>query len=151
MSPLAKGIRAAEVLLVEDNEGDVLLTREGLKRIDHPIRLSHVNNGEECLAFLKKEGQYGDAPTPDLIFLDLNMPVMGGQEVMEGILADERFRSIPVVVLTTADDPQMILDLYRLRCSTYVIKPVCFQEFQRIIKAIGEYWFTVASLPGELR
>jgi len=140
--------RLAEVLLVEDNMGDILLTREGFKRSGFPVNLHHVENGEDCLAFLKKEGAFSDAPTPDLVLLDLNMPVMDGREVMKTLVADVRFRHVPVVVLTTSANERDIQEMYDLRCSTYIVKPLDFEEFQRIIQVIAEYWFTVATLPG---
>lgn len=140
--------RPAEVLLVEDNMGDILLTREGFKRSGYPVNLHHVENGEDCLAFLRKEGPFADAPTPDLILLDLNMPVMDGREVLKTLVADDRFRHLPVVVLTTSANEQDIQEMYELRCSSYIVKPLDFEEFQRIIQVIAEYWFTVATLPG---
>lgn len=148
MSPALAARRSAEVLLVEDNMGDILLTREGFKRSSFPVNLHHVENGEDCLSFLKKEGSFADAPTPDLILLDLNMPVMDGREVMKVLVADARFRHVPVVVLTTSANEQDIQEMYELRCSTYIVKPLDFEEFQRIIQVIAEYWFTIATLPG---
>ena len=148
MNSSLAGRRAAEVLLVEDNMGDILLTREGFKRSNFPVNLHHVENGEDCLAFLRKEGAFADAPTPDLILLDLNMPVMDGREVMKTLVADQHFRHYPVVVLTTSANEQDIQEMYELRCSTYIVKPLDFEEFQRIIQVIAEYWFTVATLPG---
>jgi len=140
--------RPAEVLLVEDNMGDILLTREGFKRSNFPVNLHHVENGEDCLAFLRKEGPFGDAPTPDLLLLDLNMPVMDGREVLKTLVADSVFRHLPVVVLTTSANEQDVQEMYDLRCSSYIVKPLDFEEFQRIIQVIAEYWFTVATLPG---
>ncbi|MBS1190961.1 MAG: response regulator receiver protein [Rhodocyclaceae bacterium] len=145
-SPTAR--RPAEVLLVEDNQGDVLLTREGFKRSSFPVNLHHVENGEDCLAFLKKEGAFAGVPTPDLILLDLNMPVMDGREVMKILVADPRFCHVPVVVLTTSANEQDVWEMYSLRCSTYIVKPLDFEEFQHIIQVIAEYWFSVATLPG---
>jgi len=128
--------------------GDILLTREGFKRSSFPVNLQHVENGEDCLAFLRKEGAFASAPTPDLILLDLNMPVMDGREVLKTLVADESFRHLPVVVLTTSANEQDVQEMYNLRCSTYIVKPLDFEEFQRIIQVIAEYWFTVATLPG---
>lgn len=148
MSPALTARRPSEVLLVEDNMGDILLTREGFKRSNFPVNLQHVENGEECLAFLRKEGAFANAPTPDLILLDLNMPVMDGREVLKTLVADPKFRHLPVVVLTTSANEQDVQEMYHLRCSTYIVKPLDFEEFQRIIQVIAEYWFTVATLPG---
>lgn len=147
MSHSILGKRPGEILMVEDNEGDVLLAREGFKRVSFPVHLHHVPNGEECLAYLRKEGNYADATSPDLILLDLNMPVMGGREVMAELAHDPQLCHLPVVVLTTSADKQDIAQMYSLRCSTYIVKPLDFEEFQRIIQIIGEYWFTVAALP----
>lgn len=142
------GKRPAEILMVEDNEGDVLLARESFKRLAYPVQLHHVENGEECLAFLRKEGKYSAAPIPDLILLDLNMPIMSGREVLAEVVRDPQLCHLPVVILTTSANEQDITQMYALRCSTYVVKPLDFQEFQRIIQVIADYWFTVAALPG---
>jgi CheY-like chemotaxis protein len=137
----------AEILLVEDNQDDVLLTRRGFESAGVPANLHHVENGEECLAFLRQTGIYADAPRPDLILLDLNMPVMDGREVLAELVADDRLRRIPVVVLTTSADDRDVMDMYRLRCSSYIVKPVDFDRFLAVIRSIGHYWFTVAILP----
>ena len=134
-------------LLAEDNEDDVLLTRKGFEKGKLTVNLHHVENGKECLAFLRKEGEYADAPTPDLLLLDLNMPVMDGREVLAEIVQDDALRHLPVVILTTSAAEPELLDTYKMRCSSYIIKPVDFQQFQRVIEEIGIYWFTVVVLP----
>jgi two-component system response regulator len=139
--------RPAEILLVEDNENDVLLTRQGFKRARLMVNLHHVGDGEECMAFLRKQGRYADAPTPDLILLDLNMPRKDGREVMAEMVADSELRHLPVVILTTSSAEQEILDMYKLRCSSYIVKPVDFDQFLRVVRSISEYWFTVVVLP----
>ncbi|HJW27504.1 MAG TPA: response regulator [Rhodocyclaceae bacterium] len=144
--PIA-GIRPVEILLVEDNQDDVLLARRGFQRAQWPVNLHHVENGEECMAFLRRRGPYANAPAPDLILLDLNMPVMDGREVMAELAADEELRQMPVVVLTTSADERDVLDMYRARCSSYVVKPVDFDEFLAAIHSIGQYWFKIAVLP----
>src|SRR5579863_6089338 len=96
------GSRPAEILLAEDNENDVVLTRQGFKRCKLALNLHHVKDGEECMAFLRKQGKYSDAPTPDLLLLDLNMPRMDGREVLAELVADESLNAVPVVVLTTS-------------------------------------------------
>lgn len=141
------GRRPPEILMVEDNEGDALLARESFKRLQYPVNLYHVENGEECLAFLRKEGRYTGVPTPDLVLLDLNMPIMGGREVLAELVGDPLLRQLPVVILTTSANEKDIIQMYALRCSTYIVKPLDFQEFQRIIQVIADYWFTVAALP----
>ncbi len=143
---LADG-RPAHILLVEDNENDVILTREGFRHSRLAIDLQVTKDGEECMAFLHKQGEYAAAPTPDLILLDLNMPRMDGREVLAAIAADEHLRHIPVVILTTSTDEQEILKMYQLRCSSYIVKPVNFENFLHIIQLIGEYWLTVVVLP----
>jgi two-component system response regulator len=145
-SKLANG-RPAEILLVEDNENDVELTRLAFKKSKLMLSMHHVADGEECMAFLRKQGKYSDAPTPDLILLDLNMPRMDGREVLAEVVADKVLNAIPVVILTTSAQDEEILKLYKLRCSSYIIKPVDFEQFLSAVGLIAEYWFTVVVLP----
>ena len=147
MSDKPAGSRPAEILLVEDNKNDVLLTREGFARGKLEVNLRHVENGQECMAFLRKEGQYADVPTPDLVLLDLNMPVMDGREVLAELVEDDRLNHLPVVILTTSADAQDVLEMYKLRCSSYATKPVDLDQFLGIIQGISEYWFTVVLRP----
>jgi CheY-like chemotaxis protein len=139
--------RPAEVLLVEDNENDAIITRKGFEEARLIMHLHHVENGKKCMEFLRKEGQYAGAPTPDLILLDLNMPVMDGREVLEEIIKDEQLRKLPVVVLTTSHGERDILDMYNLRCNSYIVKPVDFTQFQRVIQQLSDYWFALVVLP----
>lgn len=139
--------RPAEILLVEDNEADMLLTRRGFERAKLPVNMHHVENGQQCMAFLRKEGEYANAPTPDVILLDLNLPVMDGREALTAITNDNDLRKLPVVILTTSAAEGDLLDMYNLRCSTYIVKPVDFTQFQRVIEELGNYWFTIAALP----
>jgi len=139
--------RPAEILLVEDNENDVVLTRQGFKLAKLSANLHHARNGEECLAFLRQQGEYAQSPTPDLILLDLNMPRMDGRAVLAELVADEKLRHLPVVILTTSAEEQEVLRMYQLRCSSYIVKPVDFDEFLRVIRLVSEYWFTVVVLP----
>ncbi|WP_020681839.1 response regulator [Marinobacterium rhizophilum] len=148
--PLDHG-RPAEILLVEDNDNDVELTRIGFKRTHLSINLHHVPDGVECMAFLHKEGQYAGVPTPDLILLDLNMPRMNGREVLEAISQDDGLRHLPVVVLTTSDAESDVLSSYKLRCSSYIVKPVDFENFARVVQSLTDYWFTLVVLPTEQR
>lgn len=141
------GARFAEVLLVEDNKHDVILTRQAFKQARVAIHLHHVKNGVDCMSFLRKQGNYEDAPTPDLILLDLNMPIMDGREVLEAISKDESLSHLPVVILTTSEDEKDVYKMYRLRCSSYIVKPVDFKQFLRVVKELSEYWFTVVILP----
>ena len=141
------GGRPAEVLLVEDNEVDVLLTRKAFERAKLAVNLRHLDNGERCMKLLRREGEYVDAPAPDLILLDLNMPVMDGREVLSEIVKDEELRKMPVVILTTSQAEADLLEMYSLRCSSYIIKPIDFDKFQRVIQDLCNYWFTVVVLP----
>jgi CheY-like chemotaxis protein len=139
--------RPAEILLVEDNDNDVELTREGFKQSKLIVSLHHAKDGEECMAFLRKEGRFADVPTPDIILLDLNMPRMDGREVLAEISRDESLRHLPVVILTTSQEEQEILKMYQLRCSSYIVKPVNLNQFIRAIQSFSDYWLTVVVLP----
>jgi CheY-like chemotaxis protein len=143
---LANG-RPAEILLVEDNDDDVELTRQGFRRAKLLVNLHRVEDGEKCLAFLRKQGEYQNAPTPDLILLDLNMPKMSGREVLAEMIKDDHLKGLPVVILTTSEQEQEILKMYNMRCSSYIVKPVDFEQFLKVVRGISEYWFTVVVLP----
>jgi len=145
-TPLAR-TRAAEILLVEDNDNDVILTRLAFQQARLAVRLSRVQDGEQCMDFLHKRGAYTGAPTPDIILLDLNMPRMDGREVLAAIAADETLRQLPVVILTTSSEEQEILKMYQLRCSSYIIKPVDFAQFVRVLRLFADYWLEVVVLP----
>lgn len=139
--------RPAHILLVEDNLDDIELTRLAFAGDRFKVDLHTVNNGVECMQFLKKEAPYADAPDVDFILLDLNMPLMDGQEVLEKLDADKVLRRIPVVVLTTSQAETDILSSYQLKCSSYIVKPVSFPAFAEAIRKLTEYWFTVVVLP----
>lgn len=139
--------RTLEILLVEDNEQDALLTREGLDEADVEVNVHHVENGDQCLAFLRRLGHFSIAPTPDLILLDLNMPVMDGREVLREIVADDGLRHLPVIILTTSTDEADVLEAYRLRCSSYIRKPVDYDLFSSALKELVDYWFSVVVRP----
>jgi len=139
--------RPVEVLLAEDNENDVELTRQGFKRTKLLLNLHRVRNGEECLAFLRKEGEYANVPTPDLVLLDINMPKMDGRQVLAEMVADDRLNSVPVVILSTTEEAAEIMKLYKMRCSSCIVKPVDFDQFLKVVRSIAEYWFTVVVLP----
>ncbi|MEU4507977.1 response regulator [Nonomuraea wenchangensis] len=139
--------RAIEVLLVEDDQGDILLTREAFDLNKVRNRLHVVNDGEQAVAFLRREGRYADVPCPDLILLDLNLPRMSGLEVLSEIKADPVLATIPVVVLTTSEAEEDILLSYRLHANAYVTKPVDFEQFIRIVRQIDDFFVTVVKLP----
>ena len=140
-------VRPFEVLLVEDNPGDVLLTTEALEEAKLHINMSVVSDGVEALAFLYRRGPYAEAPRPDLMLLDLNMPRMDGREVLAEIKADPDLRGIPVVVLTTSHAEQDIVRTYNLHANAYVTKPVDLEQFITIVHAINQFWFTIVALP----
>jgi CheY-like chemotaxis protein len=137
-----------DVLLVEDDDGDVLMTREAFEH--HKIRnkLHVVQDGEEALQFLHREGPYADAPRPGLILLDLNLPRRDGREVLAELKADPELRVIPVVVLTTSEAEEDILRSYSLHANAYVSKPVDFDRFVDVIRQIDDFFVTVVKLPG---
>jgi CheY-like chemotaxis protein len=136
-----------EVLLVEDDPGDVLMTREALQDYKVKNNLHVVNDGEQALAFLRNEGDYQDAPSPDLILLDLNLPRRDGREVLAEVKADERLRRIPVVVLTTSEAEEDVLRSYDLHANAYITKPVDFERFVSVVRHIDEFFVTIARLP----
>ena len=140
-------LNVVDVLLVEDDPGDVLMTQEAFE--DHKIRnnLHVVNDGVQAVQFLRGQGPYADAPRPGLILLDLNLPRMDGREVLAEIKADESLRSIPVVVLTTSEAEEDILRSYNLHANAYVTKPVDFEQFIHVIQQIDDFFVTVVKLP----
>ncbi len=139
--------RPIEILLVEDNPGDVDLTREGLADGKIRNKLHVAGDGEEAMAFLRREGEHADLPVPDLILLDLNLPRRDGRELLTEIKADEGFKHIPVVILTSSQDEEDILQSYRLHANCYISKPIRFGEFVKVVKSIEEFWFTIVTLP----
>lgn len=136
-----------EVLLVEDDPGDVLMTREAFAEHKVANRLSVVSDGVSALAFLRKEGEHAGAPTPDLILLDLNLPRMDGREVLAAVKADPELKQIPVVVLTTSEAEEDVLRSYALHANAYVTKPVDFDRFIDVVRQIDDFFVTVVRLP----
>ncbi|HEY3306655.1 MAG TPA: response regulator [Candidatus Binatia bacterium] len=139
--------RPVEILLVEDNPGDVRLTKEALKEGNLLNRLSVVGDGMEALAFLRREGKFAGSARPDMILLDLNLPKKSGLEVLADVKADEDLRRTPVVVLTTSQAEQDIIKSYNLYANCYISKPVDLGEFMNVVKSIEEFWLTVVKLP----
>jgi len=137
-----------QVLLVEDDPGDVLMTREAFKDYKIANELTVVSNGEDAIAFLRREGAYANAPTPDLVLLDLNLPRRDGREVLREVKGDESLRRIPVVVLTTSDAEEDVLSSYDLHANAYVRKPVDFEQFVAAVRAIDDFFISVVRLPG---
>ncbi len=138
-----------KVLLVEDNPGDVRLTKEALKEGKMLNRVTVVGDGVEALSFLRRQGKYADAGQPDLILLDLNLPKKDGRQVLAEIKADPGLKRIPVVVLTTSSAEEDILKTYDLHANCYVTKPVDLEQFMRVVKSIEDFWITVVKLPSE--
>jgi len=136
-----------EILLVEDNPGDVELTREALRDSKLHMRLSVVGDGVEALAFLRREGAHAAAARPDLVLLDLNLPKKDGRAVLGEMKQDPALRHIPVVILTSSQAEQDILQAYELHANCYVTKPVDFDQFITIVRSIEQFWFTVVKLP----
>lgn len=141
------GLQTIEVLLVEDNAGDVRLTKEALKESSLLIHLNVARDGEEAMAFLRREGVHAGTPTPDLILLDLNLPRKDGREVLQEIKADADLKRIPVVVLTTSEADSDVLTTYGLHANCYITKPVDMDQFIKIVKLLEEFWFTIVKLP----
>jgi chemotaxis family two-component system response regulator Rcp1 len=138
-----------EILLVEDNPGDVRLTREALRDGKIFNNLYVARDGVEAMAFLRKTGQYARAPRPDLILLDLNLPRKDGHEVLAEVKTDETLRRIPVVILTTSQAEEDIIKTYDLHVNCYITKPVDLDQFVKIVKSIEDFWLTIVKLPAE--
>ena len=136
-----------EVLLVEDDPGDVLMTQEAFAEHKVRNRLAVVSDGEEAIAYLRKEGKYADAVRPDLVLLDLNLPRRDGRQVLEEIKSDQSLRQIPVVVLTTSQADEDILRSYALHANAYVTKPVDFEQFIAVVRQIDQFFVNVVKLP----
>ena len=142
-------IRPINILLVEDNPGDAVLTREALAEGKVLCNLATVADGVEALAYLRRQGPYGDAPRPDLILLDLNLPRKNGREVLEEIKADPALQMIPVALLTNLDPSDELLTRFKLDAACYVPKPVDLNRFVSVVRTIGDFWFTVVKLPAD--
>jgi len=136
------------ILLVEDNAGDARLAMEALR--DSKIRNSmhHVSDGEEAMAFLRREGRYMDAPKPDLVLLDLNLPRKDGREVLAEIKADEDLKRIPVVILTVSSDDEDVFRAYGLHANCFITKPLDFHQFVKVVRSIEDFWLSIVKLPG---
>ena len=139
--------RPIEILLVEDNPGDVRLTIEALREGKVLNRLTVARDGEEAMAALRRQGVFANARRPDIILLDLNLPKKDGREVLEEIKKDPNLMIIPIVILTTSQDEQDVLKSYKLHANCYITKPVDLPQFLAVVKAIEDFWFTVVVLP----
>jgi two-component system, chemotaxis family, response regulator Rcp1 len=140
-------MKPIEILLVEDNPGDARLTREALAHSKVKNNLHHAKDGEEAIAFLRRQGPYADAPTPDLVLLDLNLPRRDGREVLEDIKNDPALMTIPVVILTSSQAEEDILRSYRLHANCFITKPVDLEQLTKVVQGIEQFWFTLVRLP----
>lgn len=140
-------VRVVEILLVEDDSGDIDLTKEALKESKLQVSLNVVRDGVEAIAYLRREGEYANATRPDLILLDLNLPRLNGREVLQEIKNDDKLKLIPVLVLTTSDTHEDIRSSYDLGANCYINKPLGLDEFIQVVRAIENFWFTIVQLP----
>ena len=138
-----------EILLVEDNPGDAVLTREAFKDCKLLNTMHHVHDGVEALAFLRREGPYAGRPRPDLVLLDLNLPRMDGREVLTALKQDEGWKRIPVIILTTSNDEQDVLRAYDLHANCFITKPIVLARFLEVVRSIEAFWLTVVRLPAK--
>jgi CheY-like chemotaxis protein len=139
--------RPIEILMVEDNDGDVFLTTEALKSAKIANSVHVVRDGVEALEFLRRQGKFAAAPRPDLILLDLNLPRKDGRQVLSEIKLDPDFRAIPIVVLTSSSAEQDVVKSYDLHANCYIVKPVDFAGLMEVVRSIGNFWLVVATLP----
>jgi chemotaxis family two-component system response regulator Rcp1 len=135
------------VLLVEDSPGDVRLTQEAFREANISVQLHVANDGVEAMAFLNHQGEFANAPRPDLTLLDLNMPKMDGRQVLALIKKDDKLKTIPTVILTTSGSEEDIAISYRLQANCYLVKPVQLEAFETLVKCINDFWLTKARLP----
>jgi len=148
MDPLG---RPADFLLVEDNPGDVRLTQEALKNHKVQNNLHVVTDGEEAMNFLRRQGKHKNAPRPDIILLDLNLPRKDGREVLAEIKSDPDLKTIPVVIITSSEAEQDIIKSYNLNANCYVTKPVDLDQFIKVVQSINDFWLTIVKLPSAPR
>lgn len=139
--------KQVNILLVEDNEGDIVLTLEALKEVRILNGVDVVRDGEQALQFLRKEAPYAEAPTPDIIFLDINLPKVDGTEILSIIKNDEVLKVIPVIMLTTSDAEKDIMAAYCNHANCYITKPVDLDKFMEVIQSIKSFWISIVKLP----
>ena len=143
-------MKPIEILLVEDNPGDARLTREALSLSKVRNNLHRASDGEEAMAFLRRQGAFAMMPTPDLILLDLNLPRRDGREVLEDIKSDPRLKHIPVVILTSSQAEEDIIRSYQLHANCFITKPVDLEQLTKVVQGIEQFWFTLVQLPPEV-
>lgn len=141
--------KEVKILLVEDNEGDIVLTLEALKEAKVSNGIEVIRDGEEALQYLRKEGRFKKAETPDLILLDINLPRLGGKEVLAEIKKDKDLMIMPVVMLTTSDSEKDILESYQHHTNSYITKPPDFEKFKQVVQMIKDFWIDIVQLPNK--
>jgi CheY-like chemotaxis protein len=151
MNVVSETRKSPEVLLVEDNLGDVRLAREAFRDVNSAIHLHLASDGVEAMAFLRRQGNYSDAPRPDLIVLDLNLPKMNGREVLAQIKGDEKLRMIPTVVLSSSETDADVMISYKLQANCYLRKPAQWDAFVAMVRSINSFWLTNTKLPQKTR
>jgi len=139
--------KTVHILLVEDHKADIALTRRAFRNGQVKVQLSVAFDGVEAMQFLTRQGRFTGATQPDLILLDLNMPRMGGREVLRLVKNDPALQNIPVIVLTTSSDDKDVIESYDLRANAYIVKPVDYSKFQQALDTMGDFWFNVVRLP----
>ena len=139
--------RPIEILLAEDNPGDVDLTKEAFEEAKMANNLHVTEDGEATISFLKKEGEYENSPTPDIILLDLNLPKVSGHEILDFIKTDENLKKIPVVILTSSEAEEDVVKSYNLHANSFITKPVDLEKFLKVVKTVEDFWLHVVKLP----
>lgn len=147
MMEMSAAVRPIEILLVEDNPGEARLTIEALKEGKVKNRLCHVRDGEEAMAYLRKEGKFADATRPDIILLDLNLPRKDGREVLAEVKSDDELKAIPVVILTISKAEEDILRTYRHHANCYITKPIDIDQFLKVMRTFEDFWLSIVKLP----
>jgi two-component system response regulator len=144
---VSKLVKPIEILLVEDNPGDADLTKAAMENSKIYVTMHVVGDGVEAMAFLRRTGKYADAPRPDIVLLDLNLPKKDGKEVLAEMKADQDLKRIPVVVLTISKDEEDILKSYNLHANCYITKPIDLSQFVKVVQAIEDFWLSIVKLP----
>jgi chemotaxis family two-component system response regulator Rcp1 len=143
--------KLVDILLVEDNEGDARLAMEAMRDSKIRNKLHHVSDGEEAMAFLRKEGKYAKAPRPDLVLLDLNLPKKDGRQVLAEIKIDDSLKRIPVVILTVSSAEEDILKSYNLHANCFITKPIDLSQFMKVVRSVEDFWLTIVKLPNGVK
>jgi chemotaxis family two-component system response regulator Rcp1 len=143
--------KVVDILLVEDNEGDARLAIEAMRDSKIRNQLHHVSDGEEAMAFLRKEGKYAKVPRPDLVLLDLNLPKKDGRQVLAEIKNDDELKRIPVVILTVSSAEEDILKSYNLHANCFITKPIDLSQFMKVVRSVEDFWLTIVKLPNGVK